>query len=323
MNRQIIRPLLALIMLCLFVPASFEVTKTSVNKAKPKTAVVKKAAPVETEWAAKVNGEIISMEWFNRVFEASKKQMEKVTSLEAAEESKVMNDTKKTLLEQMIESVVLIQWAEREGIEVSENSIKYGIKQLKKGFPSASEFYKSLKEQGMSQADLERDIRKQIIKGKLIETRAKNLAVSDEEMKAFYDKNSYLYEQDEKLQLRQEFFKDPLDAAAERSKLMSKKEFAGEDIGLMEKGQLPVYDDSTLFALDKGQISNIVSGEAGYYIFKVEEKLPARNITLADAKDSIRKFLLKEKARQKYMMDLQEEKANAKIILNEKLGKLF
>jgi parvulin-like peptidyl-prolyl isomerase len=306
---------------------AFAATKPALKKVahKPKTAVkaaVKPAPKKPVEWAAKVNGDIISMELFNKRIDAAIKEITKKTSLEAAEAQGMIKDTRKAVLEQMIEVVILLQWADREGLEVSDKTIKARIAQIKRSFPTVHEFHKSLAEQGMTVADLERDIKKQILIDKLIDMRSKAVAVSDEETKAFYDKNIDLYVQKEKLHLSQLMVKDFKDIQTERLKVTSGEKFNGEDIGLVEKGQLPVTDN-TVFSLEPGQLSEILSGDAGYYVFKVEEKLPARETKFDDVKDGIRKFLLKEKGRTQYLKDLKAEKANAKIILNEKVGGLF
>jgi parvulin-like peptidyl-prolyl isomerase len=315
--------LLIIAVLIATLPA-FAAVKTTSKKAapKPKPAVVKPAAKA-VEWAAKVNNDLISMDLFNKRAEAAIKEITKKISIEAAEEKGLIKDTKKSILEQMIEAVILMQWADREGLEISDKTIKARITQIKKSFPSAHEFHKSLAEQGMTVDDLGRDIKKQIIVDKLIDMRSKATAVTDEEMKAFYYKNLDLYYQEEKLHLQQVFSKDENDIRAEKAGLDGGKKFSGEDIGVLEKSQLPVYDGSQIFKLKPGDISDIASGEAGYYIFKIMDSVPARETKFADVKDNIRKFLLKEKGRTKYVNDLQEEKTNAKIILNEKLGKLF
>jgi parvulin-like peptidyl-prolyl isomerase len=315
--------MLVIVLLIATLPA-FAAAKTTSRKSspKPKPAAVKPAAKA-VEWAAKVNGDLISMDLFNKRTEAAIKEITKKISIEAAEEKGLIKDTKKSIIEQMIEAVILMQWAEREGLEISDKTIKTKITQIKKSFPSAHEFHKSLAEQGMTVDDLGRDIKKQIIVDKLIEMRAKATAVTDEEMKAFYYKNLDLYYQEEKLHLQQIFSKEENDLQAEKKRLDSGKVFSGEDIGIVEKSQLPVYEGSKIFKLKPGDLSDITSGEAGYYIFKVVESVPARETKFADVKDNIRKFLLKEKGRTKYVNDLQEEKTNAKIILNEKLGKLF
>ncbi len=315
--------MLVIVLLIATLPV-FAAAKTTSRKSapKPKPAAVKPAAK-DVEWAAKVNGDLISMDLYNRRVDSAIKEMTKKISIEAAEENGLVKDTKKSILEQMIEAVILLQWADREGLEISDKTIKTKISQIKKSFPSAHEFHKSLAEQGMSIDDLGRDIKKQIIIDKMIDMRAKALAVTDEEMKAFYYKNLDLYYQEEKLHLQQIFRKDENDIQAEKRKIDSGKAFNGEDIGIVEKSQLPVYEGSQIFKLKPGDISSVTSGEAGYYIFKVVEITPARETKFADVKDSIRRFLLKEKGRTKFINDLQEEKTNAKIILNEKLGKLF
>jgi parvulin-like peptidyl-prolyl isomerase len=263
------------------------------------------------------------MDLFNRRVEAALKEISKNTSIEAADEQLLLQDTRKSILEQMIEAVILLQWAEREGLEIKDTAVNSRIAEMKRSFPSVKEFYQSLEDQGMTLDDLERDTRKQLVVEKLVEMRAKTMAVSDEEIKAFYDKNTDLYFRREKTYLKQVFMKDLQDIQTEKQKLLAGSKFVGEDTGAVEKGQLPVYDDSKIFELKKNDISGITSGEAGYYIFKVTEKIPAKETKLEDIKDNIRKFILSEKARTQFQNDMQEEKANAKIILNEKLGKLF
>jgi parvulin-like peptidyl-prolyl isomerase len=277
---------------------------------------------ISIEWAAKVNGDVISMDLFNRRVDAAMKEISKNTSVEAADEQALLQDTKKSILEQMIESIILLQWAEREGLEIPGKSVNSKIAEMRKSFPSKKEFYQSLEDQGITMDDLERDTRKQLVVDKLIDMRAKTMAVSDEEIKNFYDNNTELYFQKEKVRLKQIYMKELSDIRDIKQKLDSGEKFSGDDI-FAERGQLPVNDDSSVFDLKQNGISGILSGEAGYYIFKLVDKVPAKETKLEDIKDNIRKFLLSEKARTLFQNDLQEEKANAKIILNEKLGKLF
>jgi glucan-binding YG repeat protein len=287
-------------------------------KAKPKPAAVK---PIE--WAVKVNQDIISMEWFNRAWDASLKQITKELSTEEAEEKGLIKESKKTLLSQMIEAILLMQWAEREGVTIKEESIKKKITEIKKAFPSPKEFYTSLAEQGMSPEDLNRDIKKQLIIERLINTKMKNLAVSDEEIKTFYEKNTELYGQRDKIKLKQISSKDYDMIKSLRDQAEKGNMGIFEDMGMVGRGQLPIANDSQVFALDAGEISNIISSESGYYVFLVDEKADANGTRFVDVKDNIRNFLLKEKARSQYYKDLAEEKKNAAITVNEKLQYLF
>lgn len=297
--------------------------KKAVHKPKTVAKAAVKPAPKPVEWAAKVNGDIISMDLYNKRVDAAIKEITKKISLEAAEEQGLLKETRKSILEQMIEAVILLQWADREGLEVSDKTIKTKIAELKKSFPTAHEFHKSLAEQGMTVDDLGRDIKKQVIIDKLMDMRAKAMAITDEEIRGFYDKNADLYIQKEKFHLQQVVMKDKKEIMAEKAKLDSGLIFRGDDLGFVEKGALPAADDAGVFNLKAGDMSGIISGEAGYSIYKVVEIMPGRETKFEDVKDNIRKFLLKEKGRTQYLKDLQEEKSNSKIILNETLGKLF
>ena len=318
--------LIAIILLIAALPIAASARSTPKKAVhKPKTAAKATVKPAlkPIEWAAKVNSDIISMDLYNKRVETALKDITSKTSMETADEQALVMETKKSILEQMIEAVILLQWAEREGIDVSDKTIKTKITEIKKSFPTAHEFHKSLAEQGMSVADLARDVKKQVIIDKLIDLRAKAGAISDEEIKGFYDKNSDLYVQKEKFHLKQIVAKNLKAIQAEKMKLDTGSVFGGDDLGFVEKGSLPISDESKVFGLKAGDISDLISGEAGYSIYKVVEVLPGRETKFEDVKDNIRRFLLKEKGRTQYMKDLQEEKSNTKIILNEKLGKLF
>jgi parvulin-like peptidyl-prolyl isomerase len=312
--------LLIIVILLFLASSSNAATRSAAKKAVSKPKPVP-AAPIE--WAAKVNGNIVSMDLYNRVWNASKKELSKKISIEADEEAQIYKATRKAILEQMIEGVILQQWAQREGIEIKAQSVKTKIDEIKKAFPSTQEFHRSLAEQGMSVDDLERDVRKQLIAESLINAKAKALAVTDEEIRSFYDKNIELYQQNEKVHLFQMSFKERKDAELQKAKLDSGEKFEGaEDLGFVDKNQVP-QNAPDVFTMKPGQTTNVVSSEDGYYILRVEEWMPGKETKFRDVKDNIRKFLLREKARTKYLKDLQEEKMNAKIIINEKLMKLF
>ena len=311
---------LTILIVLLLASSSSAATGTAAKKsaAKPKPAPAK-----AVEWAAKVNGDVISMDWYNRVWNASQKELSNKISIESGDEEQIMKDTRKAILEQIMEAVILMQWAQREGIEIKEKAIQQKIQEIKRAFPNDREFHKSLAEQGMSPDDLERDIKKQLIIERLISIRAKAIAVSDEEIQSFYDKNIDLYQQNEKVHLSEMMFKDEKAAKVEKAKLAAGEKFEGaEDLGFVDKDQLPP-NAPDVFEMKPGQVTEVVSSEDGYYILKVEAWMKGKETKLRDVKDNIRKFLLNEKARTQYLKDLTEEKTNAKITINEKLEKLF
>lgn len=117
------------------------------------------------------------------------------------------------------------------------------------------------------------------------------IAISEEEIKAFYDENKSLYKRPEMVQASHilvdseekaneilEDITDGLsfeDAAKEFSSCPSKQE--GGALGQFGKGQMVKEFEDAAFAMRVGEISAPVKTQFGYHIIKLTENLPARN----------------------------------------------
>jgi peptidyl-prolyl cis-trans isomerase D len=80
----------------------------------------------------------------------------------------------------------------------------------------------------------------------------------------------------------------------------------GGDLGCFARGQLPPPLDAALFALQPGQVSDLVRVESGFHIIRAESKKDSTQRPLAEVREGIRQSLLSQKVR-----DLTEEKATA------------
>ena len=117
------------------------------------------------------------------------------------------------------------------------------------------------------------------------------IAISEEEIKAFYDENKSLYnrpemvsashilvDSEEKANEILEDITDGLsfeDAAKEFSSCPSKQE--GGALGQFGKGQMVKEFEDAAFAMRVGEISAPVKTQFGYHIIKLTENLSARN----------------------------------------------
>jgi peptidyl-prolyl cis-trans isomerase C len=97
----------------------------------------------------------------------------------------------------------------------------------------------------------------------------------------------------------------------------------GGDLGYITIGQLDKQFESTVFALDPGQISDIIETDYGFHLFKVTDKKPETVLAYENVKEKIQQFLRNEKAKQE--ADLQakalREKANVVILLPDQTQK--
>ncbi|RMH18925.1 MAG: peptidyl-prolyl cis-trans isomerase [Acidobacteria bacterium] len=70
--------------------------------------------------------------------------------------------------------------------------------------------------------------------------------------------------------------------------------FCGEQ-GLLAREDLPPPFADAIFALAPGEHTGVLTADYGYYLFMVEERLPARVPTLAEVEGEIRDLLLRQR----------------------------
>ena len=97
------------------------------------------------------------------------------------------SEVKKKVLEQLIEEKILLQEAEKERVEVSEDEVKTALQNLRDKFPTKEEFSKELIKQGLTVVELQDNLRKQLKILKLIEKNVKRkVQITNKEVKEYY-----------------------------------------------------------------------------------------------------------------------------------------
>ncbi|MGB9627755.1 MAG: SurA N-terminal domain-containing protein [Thermodesulfobacteriota bacterium] len=71
----------------------------------------------------------------------------------------------------------------------------------------------------------------------------------------------------------------------------------GGDIGWVQKGLIEESLEKILFSLKSGEVSGVVRGSSGFFIFKAEEVKEEREKPLEEVKEQVRQTLIKEKAK--------------------------
>jgi peptidyl-prolyl cis-trans isomerase C len=70
----------------------------------------------------------------------------------------------------------------------------------------------------------------------------------------------------------------------------------GGDQGELSRADLPPAFAETIFALAPGEVSEIVAADYGFHLFQVVRRLPAQELTLAEAEPEIRSLLARSNA---------------------------
>lgn len=277
--------------------------------------------------AAKVNGEKIEKAALDEQVAQLQKQypdMFKGTDGEGR-----LLDFKQRLLDNLIDQELVAQAAKDRGIQVSDEEVNKQIEQLKAGFKDAAQFQAALKSANMTEESLKEQIRNQLMTQKIIESLSKDVKIAEKDMKSYYDKNKAQFQQQAAKRTSVILFKPQEKDLAEKvlGQLRDGGDFAalakkysadsataskGGDKGWPLTASVGAYEDAVK-KLDKGEISDLVRVNEGWYIIKVTDARKASTKTYAEVKSEIEQVLIQQKRADAYQKFLDELRKKAKI----------
>jgi foldase protein PrsA len=283
--------------------------------------------------AAKVNGEVITVDELNQQVAQLKKQYP--TMFEGADGEGRLIDFKQRLLDNLIDQELVRQAAEDQGIKVTDADVDKQIKQLKGGFENDKAFTEALTSAGMTEDSLKTQIREQLLTQKLIESLDSGAAVNDEDIKKYYETNKAQFYQKEAKRASHILFKPEDKAKAEQVlkelnnggdfKQLAKKYSVdtataanGGDLGWPTTAYVEEFQKA-LDKLDVGETSKLVKTPYGWHIIRVEEERKASQQKLDDVKDQIKQILVQQNRADSYQkfLDGLRKKAKIEIVLEE------
>ena len=277
--------------------------------------------------AAAVQGEI------KGILARAKEQGRKPTDAEMA-------SLRESVLEKMIKLELLSQESKKAGVSVNAADIDNELKGYKKGFADDKAFAKALGEAGITEAELRKQVGKNLTIQKFIDTKFKGKAqVTEQEAKDFYTSNQDKFAQPEMAHARHILItaketEPKADKDRKRAKLVEIKkklkdggDFAdlakqfsdcpskerGGDLGFFPRGQMVKPFEQAVFKMMPGDVSDIVETEFGYHLIKLEEKKPAKTVSFDEAKAKITAYLTQEKVTANIEAFIAEAKSKATI----------
>jgi foldase protein PrsA len=256
---------------------------------------------------ASVNGQAITRADFDKKLESSPQARQALT--------------------QMVQEDLIEQYARDKKIDVTDAEIDKKLADTKARFP-AGQFEQILKQQGLSEADVRRILKQQII---LEKATGSQIKVSDADVKAYFDKNHALFDKPAQIKARHVLVADAATAQTVKAKLGANpsdatwaavaKQYStdpsskdkGGDLGYFGRGQMvPAFQDAA-FAAKVGQVVGPVKSPFGYHVIQVTDKKPATKATYASTKDQIKTQLTQQQQSQQVPLFLAQLKSAAKI----------
>lgn len=132
---------------------------------------------------AKVNGKAITREDFKRM-ESNVRQ-----SRLRSRKSLVDSEIKKEALENLIKGELLYQESQKRGVKVDESAVNDKFTKWKKRYPTEEAFKKALAGMKLTEAAVKTQMKREMVIGQLVDKAiAQKVTVSDEELKAHFEK---------------------------------------------------------------------------------------------------------------------------------------
>lgn len=276
-----------------------QAAKSVPSSAAPESVNTPSAAPAAmgADVLARVGNWTLTSEDFNQRLKALK---------EAIPEFDITNfDNKKSILDELINQQLLIADAEKTGAADQKDVL-----------------------------DAVEEFRRTVIVRQMAEKITKSIAVSDEEVKQYYEKNKAILVLPPEWHVRQIVVDSQLKANEVLVEVLKGADFAetakqnsitedaanGGDLGTLQ--QLPFPEmEAAISSLNAGEVSSVFKGPKGFYIAKVEEKKGGEPIDFEKYKEDIKQQVTLEK-QQKALTDYIEKlKKETSVETNQNLLK--
>lgn len=282
------------------------------------------AAEVVDRIVAVVNDDVILLSELNKAMVPYEKAIaQRNLTPQAAEEMRYR--TREDLLNDLIDSKLTQQKAKELGIRVEEAEVDAAVEHQKQSLLYTDEdLRRAIAEDGLTMEDFRAQIKKQILRSKLLSREVKSkTVVTTEEIEDYYEKNYDKPKEDGKQYHLRNIVMRPADASsaeekqavfetmqlihkqiaedgapfADMARQYSQSSFAadGGDLGMFALDSMSDSLRNIIINLKAGEMSPVVETGQGYQIFYVEEILDSADISADKFADEIRQKIYEEK----------------------------
>ena len=231
-------------------------------------------------------------------------------------------------LDDLIIRELQYQDAQAKGLKADRSVVKERMKVVRDRYSSKKEYQNALAKADITEDGLELLIKKEVLVAAVVDREVKAKAVvSDKELREYYDKNTFKFNEPEKVRLRIISAKEEPKAVEALSRIKAGEDFGkvasmisadsyrvmGGDIGFVHRGRVLQELEDVAFSMKTGEVSGIIKAGKEWYILKVEEKKPERLVSFEDARAGLKKDLEAKRTKERTEAWIAELRSKAKI----------
>jgi peptidyl-prolyl cis-trans isomerase C len=285
--------------------------------------------------AAKVNGVPITTLDLNRSFQAHV-QVPYATVQEDPRAKEVLRQ----ILDNLIDRELLLQRAKALKMAVPAQQVDTQMQQLLQRFPSQEALEQALTAQNLTLDSVKKDVESQLLRQQLVKKEILDkVKVSAGDVQTFYDQNKDKYVEEEQVRASHILIRVPQEASPEDDAKLKRKaddtlkrakqgeNFAalasemsddgskenGGDLGFFPRGRMVAPFEEVAFALQPGQMSEVVRTQFGYHIIKAEERKTGRALAFDEAKSQVQEDLTQQQTYERYQQYMAGLRSKAKV----------
>lgn len=244
-------------------------------------------------------------------------------------------------MQRVVDSKLLAQEARRQKMQANDERVKVTMAQVEQQAGSRAKLDEALSQLGITYALLEDSVIEADLVQVFIETTIDpQVSVTAEDVETYYNENPQMFQQPEQVHARHILMTTGAEAtsdakaaalakaAAARKRAVAGEDFAalatemsegpsapqGGDLGFFGRQQMVAPFADAAFALEVGQISEVVETQFGYHVIKVEEKKPASTMSLDEVRQPLEQMLRQNQGGQATNSVLEQLAAKAAII---------
>lgn len=210
-------------------------------------------------------------------------------------------------LNALIAEKIMVAEVEAKEITVTDEEIQENINEMTDYYGGEEEMNNALTQYNLTLDDMKENITTNLQLQKVLEP---YVEITDEEIQEYFTTNKEYLDQAEEVKASHILVETKETADEVKEKLNGGADFAdlakeystdtsnsqsGGSLGYFGKGQMVAEFDEKAFSMKVDEISDPIQTQVGYHIIKVEDHKEAKEATLDEVKEDIRKSIFQDK----------------------------